>query len=102
MLLLAVILLVLAGLYVCIKREVKASPSLIIRGRPAEHIGLVLLLGGISSGAIPWFCAMLGIFRKFESNVILSILLVFASIIYVVVIVAIESRKRPPRLQERK
>lgn len=102
MLVLAVVILVLAGLYVCVKREVRASSSMLIRGRPAEHIGLVLFFGGIASGAVPWFCALLGVFRNSESNLMLSVLLLFVSILYVAVIVAIESRKRPPRLPYRK
>ena len=102
MIVLAAVILVLAGLYVCVKREVRASSSMLISGRPAEHIGLVLFLGGVASGAAPWFCALLGVFRNSESNLVPSVLLLFTSILYVAVIVAIESRKRPPRLPDRK
>lgn len=60
--LLAIIILVLAGLYVCIKKEVQASSSFVIRGQPALNIGIALIAGGLLAVALPFLFALIGIF----------------------------------------
>jgi len=91
---LAVLILIAAGVYVCIKSEVQASSKCTIRGRPARHIGIALILGGLLSVALPSVLAAVGLLRDFVGNLLLSIIAMFASLVYTAVIMLAEKRKQ--------
>ena len=68
--LLAIIILIAAGLYVCIKKEVQASSTFVIRGQPALNIGVALIAGGLLAVGLPFLCALIGIFGDFVAGLI--------------------------------
>jgi VIT1/CCC1 family predicted Fe2+/Mn2+ transporter len=92
--LLAVLILIAAGAYVCIKREVQASSKFTIRGKPALHIGIALILGGLLAVALPAVLNAVGLLRGFVGSLLLSIITMFASLVYTAVIMLAEKRKQ--------
>lgn len=92
--LLAVIILVAAGIYVCLKREVQASSKCVIRGRPALHIGVALILGGVLAVVLPITFNAVGLLRGFVGSLLLSIITMFVSLIYMAVIMVVEKRRQ--------
>lgn len=90
--LLANIILIIAGLYVCIKKEVKVSGTFFIRGRRAEAIGLALAAGGLLSILLPACFVAAGYLRDFGDDVILSLVLIAAAFGYVGYVVLVERR----------
>ena len=91
---LAVIILVGAGLYVLVKKKVQASSSLVIQGRPAQQIGIVLIVGGLLPVVLPMLLGKLGLVRDFVSGLILAIAIMFASLVCVAVIALREKRRQ--------
>jgi len=92
--LLAVIILIGAGVYVVVKGKVQASSSFVIQGRPARHIGFALILGGALAVILPTLVSALGLVTDFVGGLILSIATMFASLVYVAVIMAREKRRQ--------
>jgi protein-S-isoprenylcysteine O-methyltransferase Ste14 len=92
--LLAVIILIAAGIYVVAKRKVQASSSFVIQGRPAVHIGVAFILGGVLAVVLPMLFGALGLVKGFVSGLILSITTMFASLVYVIVIIVREKRRQ--------
>ena len=91
---LAVLILVAAGIYVFLKRKVQASSSLVIEGRPARHIGLALILGGLLAVVLPTLLSTLGLVTDLVTGLILSIATMFVALVYVGVMMMREKRKR--------
>lgn len=91
---LAVLILVAAGIYVFLKRKVQASSSLVIEGRPARHIGLALILGGVLAVVLPTLLSTLGLVTDLVTGLILSIATMFVALVYVGVMMMREKRKR--------
>lgn len=87
-------ILIVAGLYVCIKREVQASSTLVIRGKPALRIGIALLLGGVLAISLPAVVYAVGFLRGSESRYILPIIIILSSAVYAAVIVVAEKRRQ--------
>lgn len=102
--LLAVIILVGAGAYVCVKREVQASAKFLIRGRPALSIGVALVAGGVSTVMIPALCGMLGLFKDLVGALLLSFAIIAATLAYVAAVALAEKRRqssvRPPMIPD--
>lgn len=90
----AILILIGAGLSVCIKNKVQASSSLVIQGRPAQHIGIALILGGVGAIALPLFFNVIGLCAGFVGDLVTSIATAFAFLVYVAVIVIREKRKQ--------
>ena len=102
--LLAIIILIAAGLYVCIKKEVQASSTFVIRGQPALNIGVALIAGGLLAVGLPFLCALIGIFGDFVAGLIVSLATVAASLGYVVSVILTEKKrqKREARSETKK
>lgn len=96
--LLAVIILVGAGAYVCIKREVQVSAGFVIRGRPARSIGIALAAGGVLTVVIPALCGMLGVLKDFIGALLLSFVIIAAALVYVALVVLAEKRRQATSL----
>lgn len=92
--LLAVIILIAAGIYVVVNGKVQASSSFVIKGRPAVQIGVAFILGGVLAVVLPMLFGTLGLVRDFVSALILSIATMFASLVYVAVIIVREKRRQ--------
>ena len=104
---LAVLILVSAGMYVFVKRKVQASSSFVIQGRPARHIGLALILGGLLAVVLPTLLSAIGLVTDLVSGLILSIATMFVSLVYVGVIMMREKRRQAkgavgPKPQDKK
>jgi nitrate reductase gamma subunit len=97
--LIAVLILIAVGLYVCIKKEVHASSKCVIRGRPALHIGVALMLGGFLAVLLPAAFDALGLLRDFVGSLLLSIATMFASLVYVAVIMFSEKRRQADEIK---
>ena len=91
---LAILILIGAGLYVCIKRVVQATPQFVIRGRSALAIGLALVAVGVFAIVMPVFCAAIGLFDDFVASLLLSLAVVAASLGYIVFVVLTEKRRQ--------
>ncbi|HTQ49169.1 MAG TPA: hypothetical protein VMJ12_00565 [Candidatus Acidoferrales bacterium] len=91
---LAVLILVSAGMYVFVKRKVQASSSFVIQGRPARHIGLALVLGGLLAVVLPTLLSAVGLVTDLVRGLILSIATIFFSLVYVGVIMMREKRRQ--------
>lgn len=98
--LLAVIILIAAGIYVVVNGKVQASSSFVIQGRPAVQIGVAFILGGVLAAVLPMLLGALGLLRDFVSGFVLSIATMFASLIYVVVIIVREKRRQTDETAE--
>jgi hypothetical protein len=98
--LLAVIILIAAGVYVVAKRKIQASSSFMIQGRPAVQIGIAFILGGVLAVVLPILLSTLGLVRDFVSGLILSIATMFASLVYVAVIIMREKHRQADKTAE--
>jgi Na+/H+ antiporter NhaB len=94
LMLLAVIILVAAGIYVVVNGKIQASSSLVIQGRPAVQIGIAFILGGALAALLPMLLGALGLFRDFLVGFVLSIAIMFASLVYVAVVIVREKRRQ--------
>jgi hypothetical protein len=92
--LLAVIILIAAGIYVVVNGKIQASSSFVIKGRPAVRIGVAFIIGGVLVVVLPMLLGALGLVRDFVSGLILSILTMFASLVYVAVVIVREKRRQ--------
>ena len=92
--LLGVLILIGAGIYVCLKKKVQATSAFLISGKPAQHIGIALILGGVLAVLLPMLFDVLGLCKSFVSSVVLSIVTMFASLVYVAVIMFAEKRRQ--------
>jgi hypothetical protein len=92
--LLAVIILVAAGIYVVVRGKIQASSSLVIQGRPAVHIGIAFILGGVLAALLPMLLSALGRDRNLAGGLALSIASMFASLVYVGVVIVREKRRQ--------
>jgi hypothetical protein len=92
--LLAVLILIAAGVYVCVKREVQASAKFVIRGRAALRIGITLILGGVLAVALPAILGAAGVLRGFVARLILSIATMFGSLVCMAIMIIAEKRRQ--------
>jgi hypothetical protein len=92
--LLAVIILVAAGIYVAINGKIQASSSFVIQGRPAVHIGIAFILGGALAALLPMLLSALGRDKDLVGALVLSIASMFASLVYVGVVIVREKRRQ--------
>ena len=91
---LAILILIGAGIYVSIKREVQATSKFVIRGKPALVIGLALITGGVLAVALPALLAAIGLLADFVGSLLLSLVVVATSFVFVVFVVVAERRKQ--------
>jgi len=99
--LLAVFILIAAGVYVVAKGKVQASSSFVIEGRPAVHIGTAFILVGVLAVALPSLLHALGLVTGFVSTFVLSIATMFASLVHVAVVIVREKRRLPDETANR-
>jgi len=92
--LLAVIILIAAGIYVVVERKIQASSSFVIQGQPAVHIGVAFILGGVLAAVLPMLLGALGLVTDFVGSLVLSIATMFASLVYVAVVIVREKRRQ--------
>ena len=92
--LLAVIILIAAGIYIVINGKIQASDSFTMQGRPAVHVGIAFILGGALAALLPMLLGALGLFRDFLSGFVLAIVTMFASLVYVAVVIVREKRRQ--------
>jgi hypothetical protein len=92
--LLAVIILIAAGIYIVVNGKIQASASFTIQGRPAVHIGIAFILGGALAALLPMLLGAFGLFRDFLSGFVLAIVTMFASLVYVAIVIVREKRKQ--------
>jgi hypothetical protein len=92
--LLAVIILVAAGIYVALTGRIQASSSLTIQGRPALHVGIAFILGGVLAAVLPMLLNAFGLLKDFVGNFVLSIATMFTSLVYVAVVIVRERRRQ--------
>ena len=97
---LGVFILVAAGAYVFLRKEVQASRKLVIRGKPAVHIGVVLMSGGLLAVLLPTGLNDLGLLKGFVSGFVLAIGTMFASLVYVGILMWIEKRRQKEQANE--
>jgi ammonia channel protein AmtB len=103
---LAAIILIAAGIYVVVKRKIQASSSFLIQGRSAVHVGIAFILGGVLAVVLPMLLGALGLVRDFVGGLVLSIATMFASLVYVAVVIVREKRRQAeetsnPSLEDR-
>ena len=91
---LGVFILVAAGVYVFLKKEVRASSKLVIRGKPAVHIGLALMAGGLLAVLLPTGLNDVGLVKGFVSGFVLAIGTMFATLVYVAILILTEKRRQ--------
>lgn len=93
--LLAVIILIAAGIYIVVNGKIQASSSFVIQGRPAVQVGIAFILGGALAALLPMLLGALGLFRDFlVGGLVLSIATMFASLVYVAVVIVREKRRQ--------
>lgn len=91
--LLGVLILLAAGIYVCVKGQVQASSTFLIRGKPATHIGVVLIMGGLLPVVLPTALNSLGVLKAPVGTLLLSVGIMFAALAYVAVLILAEKRR---------
>ncbi|HKI70705.1 MAG TPA: hypothetical protein VKA67_14050 [Verrucomicrobiae bacterium] len=96
---LGVFILVAAGAYVFLRKEVKASSKLVIRGKPASHIGVALMAGGLLAVLLPTGLNDLGLLKGFVSGFVLAIGTMFVSLVYVTILIWIEKRRQAEKMR---
>jgi hypothetical protein len=95
LMLLAVIILIAAGIYIVVNGKIQASSSFVIQGRPAVQVGIAFILGGALAALLPMLLGALGLFRDFlVGGLVLSIATMFASLVYVAVVIVREKRRQ--------
>lgn len=85
---------VVVGLYACVKKEVPMFFGFVVRGKPAPHIGVALIVGGLLAMTLPMILRVMGLVNNFVGSLIVPFAAIFGSALFVTIIMIAEKRRQ--------